>query len=497
MQQPHSTPSIEQTVESLIQRKLYWLAFERVEDALQADSKNVALQVMKADICREMLDFHAARPLYEQLVKTRPEDLRLLHCLAQTLVGCGEPESALEIGRCMVERAPEENRPAMTSRMIDMLIRTHHQEEARAMFEQVKPAGELPGHLQVVEAQLLLQEKRTEDAAVGFRRYIDFLLDSDDPNIQNEQVSHAWFLLAKVLDKIGDFDGAWAAADEGHAPYKGWDPAGQIADFDRVRELMNRPLLRSLAHAQADFEWTPLFIVGMPRSGTTLLEQILSMHDDVSNGGEMCISSQMIEQAAGLTDSYHPFPELVLDLRTEDCDALGQMYMEACRPFAQGSQIASNKALNLQSQLGFLSLTLPHAKAIMLYRHPLDNAVSCHCNNLVTLGHRFTTDMGTFGKIWVARRKMQEYWLEQLDIPMLELHYESMVKNQDDETRRLLDFIDVKWEPRCLDFHESTQIARTISWDQVNRKMYTTSDGRWKNYEKYLGPVIDEVQEYL
>ena len=72
-----------------------------------------------------------------------------------------------------------------------------------------------------------------------------------------------------------------------------------------------------------------------------------------------------------------------------------------------------------------------------------------------------------------------------------------MVQNQDEETRRLLDFIDVKWEPRCLDFHESTQIARTISWDQVNRKMYTTSDGRWKNYEKHLGPVIDEVQEYL
>ncbi|MDP7030620.1 MAG: sulfotransferase, partial [Phycisphaerales bacterium] len=118
-------------------------------------------------------------------------------------------------------------------------------------------------------------------------------------------------------------------------------------------------------------------------------------------------------------------------------------------------------------------------------------------NNLVTLGHRFTTDLRHFGKIWVARRKLQEHWLEVLDMPMLELHYEQMVRNQDEETRRLIDFLELDWDAKCLDFHESTNVARTISWDQVNKKMYNTSDGRWKHYEKHLGPAIEELGEYL
>lgn len=497
MPPPRSGKSIEQNIESLIRRKLFGLALEQLDDVIEGEGERPILLRMKADVCRELLDFHAAKQIYERLHKDEPEDLGVISNYAKTLIGCGESDAAIELTRQWVDLMPDGNRAAATGRLVETLVRTHHTAEARTMFEEIRPQGELPAALEGVQASLLLQEKKIDQAISCYRNYIEQLQNTHQDEAQTDVLTTAWFQLAKALDRSGDYDGAWAAAEEAHRPYEKWDPTPDLEQMERVKTWMTRETLRSLNHAEAEFEWTPLFIVGMPRSGTTLLEQILSMHQDVSNGGEMCVSYQMIQMAGRITDSYHQFPELAIDLTVPDCDTLGHMYMDACRPFASGTRVASNKALNLQLHLGFLSLAVPHSKAIMLYRHPLDNAVSCHTNNLVTLGHRYTTNLSDFGKIWKARRSLQEFWLDQLDMPMMELHYESMVQNQDEETRRLLDFIDVKWEPRCLDFHESTQIARTISWDQVNRKMYTTSDGRWKNYEKHLGPVIDEVQEYL
>ena len=121
----------------------------------------------------------------------------------------------------------------------------------------------------------------------------------------------------------------------------------------------------------------------------------------------------------------------MIDMRARDANKLGDIYMKAVAYFAGDSTIASNKSLMLQIQLGFLSRVMPNSRAIMLYRHPLDNAVSCHTTPILLVGHRYTTDLSTFGKIWVARRKLQEHWIEHLDIPIMELHYESLVQNQD------------------------------------------------------------------
>lgn len=99
--------------------------------------------------------------------------------------------------------------------------------------------------------------------------------------------------------------------------------------------------------------------------------------------------------------------------------------------------------------------------------------------------------------MWVTRRVMQDYWSEVVEVPVMDLHYDKLVVDQENETRRLLEFLDLPWEEACLDFHKSKRVAATISYDQVNQKMYTSSSGRWKNYEKHLGPLIDIVGDYL
>ena len=109
----------------------------------------------------------------------------------------------------------------------------------------------------------------------------------------------------------------------------------------------------------------------------------------------------------------------------------------------------------------------------------------------------YCSDLDDLARVWLVRRRLQEHWLEHAEIPMMELNYESLVQNQEMETRRLIEFIGLEWTEECLDFYKSKFVARTISYDQVNRKMYTTSDGRWRNYEKHLGPLVDRLSDYL
>jgi len=101
------------------------------------------------------------------------------------------------------------------------------------------------------------------------------------------------------------------------------------------------------------------------------------------------------------------------------------------------------------------------------------------------------------GRMWRIRKEMRAYWRDTLETKPIEIQYENLVSNQEHETRRLIKYLDLPWNNDCLQFHKSKRIAATISYDQVNKKMYTTSKGRWANYEKYLGPVIEHVKDYL
>jgi hypothetical protein len=133
----------------------------------------------------------------------------------------------------------------------------------------------------------------------------------------------------------------------------------------------------------------------------------------------------------------------------------------------------------------------------MLHRNPLDNAVSCHTTNLLVSGHQYTSKLEHLGRIWIERKKMADMWMEVMSIPVMELHYEKLVADQRGETERLIKFLDLEWKEGCMEFHKSKRVAKTISYDQVNKKMYNTSSGRWKNYEKHLAPLIDVVSDYI
>jgi len=299
------------------------------------------------------------------------------------------------------------------------------------------------------------------------------------------------------LNKLGEYDAAWEAASYVHKiANQSWTQEHYDKKCANIRRVFNADNVRACAHATDPFD-QPVFIAGNARSGTSLLEQILSMHPQVGNGGELMITGSIERRLQSTIDSFNAFPDCVFDLRVEDANRCSQEYRKAIEWFSIGKTRVTNKAIGLQTQIGLLSLILPQSRTIMLHRHPLDNCISCFTTNLVHSGHGYTKSLETLGKTWVARRKMQDYWKDIVDTPIMDLHYEELVANQERETRRLIDFLGLPWEEDCLHFHKSRRVAATISYDQVNQKMYTSSSGRWKNYEKHLGPLIDIVSDYL
>ncbi|MBM43529.1 MAG: hypothetical protein CMJ36_00730 [Phycisphaerae bacterium] len=489
--------SIEQIIADLNKKDLYHLAYGRLLEAIEEDPGNENLPILLGDTCLGLNDFNEANRLYSKALEKQPDQQRVLSRMPRVLLGTGDKEGAIEAGKRLIKLVPAARKNVSAISLADTYERLNEIELAKATIDEVVTDGdEEKAMVEYVMARVLIQEKKYEEAVQRFKQYIE-MRDSFEYEKALSPSAEAWFMICKAYDRMGEYDLAWEAAEHAHRDFQGWDGRKMLQDLDEMRSFMTRPVIEGIAQADKEYPWAPLFIVGMPRSGTTLLEQILSMHPSVSNGGEMATPSKMTLDLPRITNSLLPWPKSMIDMRARDANKLGDIYMKAVAYFAGDSTIASNKSLMLQIQLGFLSRVMPNSRAIMLYRHPLDNAVSCHTTPILLVGHRYTTDLSTFGKIWVARRKLQEHWIEHLDIPIMELHYESLVQNQDEETRRIIDFLDVEWEPGCLDFHKSTNVARTISSDQVNKKMYSTSDGRWRNYEKYLGPVIDEVGEYL
>ena len=500
---PHQKKQLK-AIHELMKSKFFTLARTAIDAALLEAPQSVPLRLSLLELYQQTNDHWEAKRLLDELVIEQPENDKLFMGYPKACLGCGETEQAIERALELSERLGSDNFTAQGV-LADMYETTSRIDELSDLCDRMTP-GKPIEHVgvKVCRAKIAGRKKDYEKAAALCEEaYLDLcaLEGSLDQSILNDRKVDLGFQLAKHYDRLGEYDKAWASAKQAHLDNEEKSKRFSASDYekaaDEIIKFFSGKVLRSLAHAIEPQPHEPLYIIGNPRSGTSLLEQILSMHPMVANGGEMSITMRMQEAVPSLTDSYNPWPLSLMDMRTAEADVLGRQYTKALEYFVNDEKIVSNKALNLQMQVGFLSLVTPSARGIMLYRHPLDNCVSCFTTNLLSSGHVYCSDLDNLGRVWLARRRLQEHWLEHVEMPLMELHYESLVQNQEHETRRLIEFLGLEWNEQCLEFYKSKFVARTISYDQVNRKMYTTSDGRWKNYEKHLGPLIERLADYL
>ncbi len=478
------------SIKKLISKKMQQFARRNAHEALREYPDSPQIRFLNAHIASELRDYNSAIIILEKLNIEDPDQKQLLSALSASWNGAGEMEKAIFYNSRLHALTGNKNKEVLTN--ADIYERNNKSELAEK--ELVKLPQNVLGQVQnlILRSRVLIAKKDFGSAVDLIKSYENQLFDLGE----FEHIT-TMFMLTKAYDKLGEYDKAWESAEKAHALSTiSFDIEEYINQFIEMREFMSDGIFEALVEGPRT-EVEPLFIVGNPRSGTSLLEQILSMHPDVENCGEMSISLPMQLDLPLLTDSFHAWPNNMIDMREDDAAKLSKMYLEAVEYSRNGEKIASNKAINLTLNAGFLSKVLPSSRAIMLHRNPLDNAVSCYTTNLLVSGHNYTNKLEHLGMVWIERKKMADMWMEVMSIPVIELYYEKLVADQRRETERLIKFLDLEWKEDCMEFHKSKRVAKTISYDQVNKKMYNTSSGRWKNYEKHLGPLLDVVSDYI
>ncbi|MGB9389027.1 MAG: sulfotransferase [Xanthobacteraceae bacterium] len=299
------------------------------------------------------------------------------------------------------------------------------------------------------------------------------------------------FALGKAYTDVGDHARAFKELAKGNAlkrrQFMGYDEAKMLRRFERISEAFSAGLLRQKAGA-GNRSPVPVFIIGMPRSGTSLVEQILASHPKVFGAGERYELGDLADAIEGKNGAE--FPEAVASMSSAELNALGTNYVTAMRALAPDAARIIDKMPGNFFNAGFLHLALPNARIIHTRRDPRDTALSCF-SILFALGHAYTYDLGELGRYIAAYQRLMEHWRQVLpDGAMLEVQYEELVGDLETEARRIVEFCGLGWDAACLSFYKTERPVRTASVIQVRQPIYPSSVGRWRAYEKELQPFL-------
>jgi tetratricopeptide (TPR) repeat protein len=310
----------------------------------------------------------------------------------------------------------------------------------------------------------------------------------------------------RLLDQMGRYDEAFDAFVEGKRRLREVSGNAYLADHAekvvaRRKNFFVAKRMRTLPHAQMRENIAqPLFVLGFPRSGTTLLEQTLSAHPRISAGDELPIINELTNLMPRMLDSPLSYPEALAELwmgdHREDLDNLRDHYL---RKAAQLGVIPRDAAwftdkmpLN-ETDLGLISLLFPQSPLLHLIRHPLDVVLSVF-SNVLTHGFYCAYALESAARHYVLVMDLVAHYRSELSLRYLPVRYEDMVEDQEASIRRVLDFIGEDFDQACLAFHENRRYARTASYAQVSEKLYDRSRYRYKNYLARLEPVIPILQ---
>ncbi|MGH7097272.1 MAG: sulfotransferase [Stellaceae bacterium] len=315
---------------------------------------------------------------------------------------------------------------------------------------------------------------------------------------QDEQIQ-LQFALAKAYADTKQHDRSFQHLLRGNAMMRRqivYDEAGTLESFVRIAAVFTSELMCSKA-GSGDPSPVPVFILGMPRSGTTLVEQIVASHPRVFGGGELSAFKNAVRDTAmrlgGMAAPPPNYPEAVRLLSREQLRALGGRYITALRSGAHRAARITDKMPANFLLTGLIPLALPNARIIHMRRDPIDTCLSCFA--ILFAGDQpHTYDLGELGRYYRAYEGLMEHWRRIMpDGVMIEVRYEELVTDLEGQARRILAHCGLDWDAACLAFHQTRRPVWTASSAQVRQPIYPSSIGRWRPYEHLLQPLFEAL----
>jgi len=405
--------------------------------------------------------------------------------LVTVLSGCMRPDAAYPLCKRAIEIDPynpeAHRRLALTCRLIgkideavnaaEIAIRFDpHDYEMIGLRSAVSTATKEKNHMAELEALL----------AAGCRNALG-----------GARVAYA---LAKECEEIGESERSFAFLEAG-ARFKRqtikYDVKAELDTFKTVRETFSA---EALAGSSEGFDTKePIFILGLPRTGSTLVERIVSSHSAVHSAGELQHFSGAVMEEVRKLGPLADQADLVRKSLQTDPLTVGRRYLERTRPFTGHTQYFIDKQPVNYVMLGLIQQALPNATIIHLRRAPMDACYAVY-KFLFNQAYAWSYDLNEIAQYYVGYRQLMDHWRTVLPGKVMDIAYEDVVEDLEGEARRLIAHLGLKWEPACLEFHESEAATMTGSAVQVRKKIYSSSVGRWRDYETQLQPLANALE---
>ena len=306
------------------------------------------------------------------------------------------------------------------------------------------------------------------------------------------------FALAKAFEDRRNHGKAFNYYSRGNAgkrPKLNYDPIEFQRTNDRIIEVFTKEFFE--AHAgQGCEDDSPILIVGLPRSGSTLLEQILASHSQVEGTAELHYLLRLATETGMTRSDGVRYPECMLELKPHHFRDLGREYIENTERHRSGARYFTDKMPNNFTGIGFLQAILPNAKVIDARRHPLDSCLGSF-KQLFARGQIFTYDLYDLAHCYIQYMRLMNHWNEVLPEKVLTVHYEDVVGDLEQQARRIAAHCGLEWEDKMLRYHETERAVKTASSEQVRQPIYSGSVNLWRRYEDELGELIDYLEPVL
>ena len=309
-------------------------------------------------------------------------------------------------------------------------------------------------------------------------------------DIKDEQKRYSAFALGKAYADTGDYDKSFFYLSEGNRlERRSYEYSIEEDErlFDLIKEVYNE--LYILKHSNEDNkDNTPIFILGMPRSGTSLVEQILASHPDVYGAGELEDLQRIILNLTGHNSPFEAFEKISRN-GGDFYELLAEEYLVGSRKHSSSAKFITDKMPHNFLYIGAIRLAFPNAKIIHCVRGPMDNCFSIYKHLFEGGWHKYANDLQELGQYYLIYLDLMKYWNNVFPGSIYDLKYEDMIADQEGETRKLLQHCGLSWNDQCLSFYKTSRNVSTLSLVQVRKPIYKDSVQLWEKYRKHLEPL--------
>ncbi len=488
-------------------------AEKMAQRAIKVSPESAEAHIDLADILFKMDKLADAEALFEKAIELAPPTSRVYLKFANVLEKLNRIDDALEY----VDKALEINKdsPEIYHRKAMILYMANIMDDALELLEKalkIKPDFAAA----IATKSEILQSLNRKDEAIDCARkaieinpnlpYLYYTLSklkkfkADDPEFKQmkelqdkiskhgeQQAVGLNFALFKAYEDIKDYKNSFQYLKKGNdikfssVPFS---PKEQRTGFKNIEVIWTPKNLQRFKGTGIKDE-TPIFIVGMPRSGTTLTEQIISSHPDVFGAGEL-------HHLSTIEKDYNMLSE-------DNMKEIGQRYIDEIRKISEESKTAkriTDKMPGNYTKIGLIACAMPNAKIIHTRRHPIDTCLSCY-KQLFARGHSWSYNMKAMAEHYELYMETLAYWREHLPDRFLEINYEDTVGDFENQARKLIDFAGLEWDDACLTPHKQKRAVLTASKNQVTKPIYQTSVEAWKRYEEPLKELADPLKKFI